>query len=63
MRSLAFLILVALVGTASGGDHSATEPAAAVPGRENVSFFYQEITRTTNLSCLGRVKLVVSDID
>jgi hypothetical protein len=61
-RSFAFLILVALVGTACGGGHATTEPAASVPARENVSFFYQEITRTTNLSGLGHVKLVVGDI-
>ena len=34
--------------------------AFTAPERENVSFFYQQITSTTNLSGLGQVKLVVS---
>src|SRR5258708_1360263 len=52
------VVLVAL-GAATSDAATAT---AGVSARENVSFFYQQVTSTTNLSRLGHVKLVVAGI-
>ncbi len=35
-------------------------PSLTVPGRENIAFYYQRITRTTDLGKLGSVSLVVT---
>src|SRR5258708_62235 len=63
-RPLILSVFACIVLTAcGGGDNALTVPSASlVSSRENVSFFYQQITRTTNLSGLGKVELVVADI-
>ena len=38
----------------------ANVPTLTIPGRENIAFYYQRITRTTDLSKLGNVSLVVT---
>jgi hypothetical protein len=62
-RSFALLLLACLVGTAcgGGGKNATRAPSAFVaPARENVAYFYQRVTSTTDLSRLGDVKLVVA---
>ena len=62
-RSIALLLLACLVGTACGGSgNKATRAPLAftAPERGNVSYFYQQVTSTTDLSRLGNVKLIVA---
>jgi hypothetical protein len=62
-RSFPLILLACLVGTACGGsDKKATTAPLAFTAseRENVSYFYQQVTSTADLSRLGDVKLVVA---
>src|SRR5258706_4866143 len=56
------LVLVAAAAATSTTSATAagTTTTAVAPARENISFFYQQITNTTDLSPLGAVKLVLS---
>ena len=59
------LVLVASAAATSGAataTSTGTTTAPVAPARENISFFYQQVVSTTNLSRLGNVKLVVAGI-
>ena len=68
IRRLAVVVASTLVLVASAAATSDAATAtgtgatttAVAPARENISFFYQQITNTTDLSRLGDVKLVVA---
>ncbi len=72
VRRVAIVLVSSLVLVASAAATSdaatttatstGTTATAVVPARENVSFFYQQVTSTTNMSRLGNVKLVVAGI-
>jgi hypothetical protein len=58
--TLVLVASAAATSTAATTAGTGTTTAAVTPARENISFFYQQITNTTDLSRLGDVKLVVA---
>ncbi len=59
IRRVAIVLVSSLLLVASAASVSS---ASVAPARENVSFFYQQVTSTTNMSHLGNVKLVVAGV-
>jgi hypothetical protein len=59
IRRVAIVLVSSLLLVASAASVSS---ASVAPARENVSFFYQQVTSTTNMSRLGNVKLVVAGV-